>query len=97
MSHDMDVRSAATIRLKAAQFDLMFTVLGLKTDPDRADLIGVSTRTVSRARDGVVGEAFMAKTVHALRQHRPELQRYGLFPSLDELFEVTATDPEAKQ
>lgn len=88
----MRVTVGATIRLRADKFDLMTRILGCENEPARAELIGVTARTISRARAGLIGEAFMAKTIHALRQRLPELQRYGLDPTLDELFEVT-TEP----
>src|SRR5690349_9941247 len=90
---DMDVPSVrdsdARLRLREPQFDLMLKVLGVEKPREIAELIGVSRRTLERARMGRFGGDFVARTVCGLRQHGDRLARYGLRPSLDELFEVT--------
>jgi hypothetical protein len=78
----------AEIRLRVDRFELMTRVLGCESDLARAYLIGVDPRTISRARQGVIGEVFMAKLVTALRRNRPRLAELGLEPTLDDLFEV---------
>lgn len=88
--HDQDDGgSRATLRLRQQRFALMFAVLGATKDHEIAELTGYSIRTIRRARaGGQVGEIFVANTVYTLQQHAEELGRYGLRPSLDELFEV---------
>lgn len=66
----------------------MFAALGVTKDPEIAALAGYSDRTIRRARAGRLGEVFIANTIHTLRQHADKLAKYGLEPSLDELFEV---------
>jgi hypothetical protein len=69
-------------------FDEMTRALGLATDVDRAAFLGVSERTVRRARAGQLGEAFVARTVHSLRQCEDELTKRGFRPTLDNLFRI---------
>jgi len=81
-----DVR--ASVRLRADRFALYTRVLGCETDLARADLLGVTARTIRRARAGIVGEEFVAKTVAAMQRHEAELAALGLTTAIDELFEV---------
>lgn len=82
-----DLRVA--VKLRAAQFDSMTIAAGCADDADRAALIGVDAKTISRARRGILGEVFMARTVVALRRHSAEIiAATGTAPSLDALFEV---------
>jgi hypothetical protein len=84
-----DEGARASVRLRAEKYALMWAVLGATTDEEIATATGVHARTVRRARnEGILGEVFMAQTVLALNRHRDRLDRYGLKPSLDELFEV---------
>lgn len=78
----------AVVQLRADRFALMFAVLGFKTDVEIAAVAGYSRRTIARARLGQLGEVFIANTIHVLRQHAPELAKYGLSPDMDELFVV---------
>lgn len=75
---------AVTIRLRPDKFDLLTSAVGADTDTARAELIGVDRRTIRRVRDGVVGEAFMAQAVAALRRQGDALS----LVTLDDLFEV---------
>ncbi len=90
-THDQEDEVArAAIQLRTERFALMFAVLGITTDDEIAAAAGYSRRTITRARSGQLGEAFIANTIHVLQQRAPELAKYGLSPSLDELFEVVA-------
>lgn len=98
MRHDTDVRQPdadAFIRprrdhhgellvLKAAK------LLGCNTERARADLFGVTTRTLHRLREDTYrpGEVFLSQSVEALRPHSATLARHGIKPTLDGLFEV---------
>ena len=91
MSQDMDATeqgAQAAIRLREAQFDAMTSLLGYVNDTTRAELIGVWPKTVRRAREGIIGEQFIAKTVAALAPHAERLAKFNLYPSLNDLFEV---------
>ena len=90
----------AAIQLRADRFALMFAILGYKTDTEirmvknpRYWNAGYSRRTIYRARAGQLGEVFIANTIHVLRQHADELARYGLDPTMDELFVVVERRP----
>lgn len=84
----------AVLRLRVDKFDLMTRVLGCESDAARAALLGLTYRTVLRARRGVVGEVFVAQTIFALQREGETLGQYGLKPTLDELFEVVAVERE---
>jgi hypothetical protein len=88
--HDQTAQNTqAVLRLRGDQFDLMTRILGCESDAARAELIGVNWRTVSRAKAGAkVGEVFIAQTIASLRRETDTLGRYGLKPTLDNLFEV---------
>jgi hypothetical protein len=78
----------AKLQLRAEQFDLMTRVVGYASDAARARLLGVNERTMRRARQGIIGEVFVAHTVAALRRHEDALAERNLYPTLDSLFEV---------
>lgn len=78
----------ASLRLRVDRFELMTRILGCESDIARAELIGMSARSIQRARNGVVGTTFAANTVAALREHADELAERNLTCGLDDLFEV---------
>jgi hypothetical protein len=82
-----------TVRLRHERFDLMLKVLGAEKPGQIAQILGVDRRTVTRAQNGQIGETFIAQTISSLKRHEATLARYGLHPTLDELFEVI--DPVA--
>lgn len=84
-----------SLRLRVEKFDLMTRILGCESEAARAELVGVSYRTMLRARTKNIGEVFAAQTIVSLRRHQDTLGRYGLKPTLDELFEVVETPVEA--
>lgn len=97
MSQDMDATeqgAQAAIRLREEQFDAMTSLLGYGNDTTRAKLIGVWPKTVRRAREGIIGERFMAQTVAALGQHADRLAEYNLRPTLNDLFEVVSASAD---
>jgi|SRR6185369_4410079 len=87
----MAVRTAA-IRLREDRFDVMTRVLGCVTYEACAELLGVDPKTVTRARRGAFGVAFIARTLAALAGRREELAAYNLTPSFEELFEVVEVE-----
>ena len=92
MSLDIRVRSVPVIKaeiwLRLERFILMTELLGCKTDAERAELIDVSERHMSRARSRRVGETVIAKTLVGLGRHEGELRRHQLIPTFEELFEI---------
>lgn len=83
----------AGIRLKSDRFDLMTRIVGCESDEARARLLGVSVKTIWRARRGTLGVDFIAQTLFALGCHYGELAARNLLPCFDELFEVVELAP----
>lgn len=79
-----------TIHLRGTQFDLLTVALGAPSDAKRAELIGVNPRTIARAREGRIGQDFIARTLYVLRTRADELREYGLTPDFDSLFAIEA-------
>jgi hypothetical protein len=79
------------ITLRVDRFVLATNLLGWTTNPLRAQNIGVDSITIRRALKGQpVGERFITCTVAALEPHRELLERIGVIPDLNGLFEITA-------
>ena len=77
------------IRARMDRIDLMTRVLGCESDPERGRLLGLTDKTIRRAREGIfVGGIFVANTIAGLRAHERELAARNLRPVFDELFEV---------
>jgi hypothetical protein len=80
---------AAGIKLDVDRHKALFAAIGCDTVEKIAAETGVADRTIYRAREGVIGEVFMAQTIAALHRHADKLQAQGLEPpTLDELFTV---------
>lgn len=101
MSHSgthapLDRDTDVTVRLRVDRFELMTRVIGYASTAARARLIGVDRKTLRLVVTGEIapGEAFIGKTVAALRRHSDVLTSCGLTPSLDELFEVVEEEPK---
>lgn len=106
MSHDTHVANGrrgpgvcvlaptrATIQLNRDAFDRMTSACGARSDERRAALIGVTSRTISRAKGGKFGEGFIAQTLYTLGVvYGDFLSSRGLDPSFKHLFEVTVPD-----
>lgn len=87
--HDTEKRDIAGIRLDVARHTELFAAIGCTSDVEIAAETGVTDRTVRRARQGVLGEVFMARTIAALQRNAAKLRRKGLKPpTLGELFDV---------
>ncbi|SCL32222.1 hypothetical protein GA0070616_4410 [Micromonospora nigra] len=87
--HDTVKPDTAGIRLDVARHTELFAAIGCDSPAKIAAETGVTERTVRRARQGVIGEVFMAQTVAALQRHEKTLTAAGLKPpTLDELFTV---------
>ena len=81
------------IHLRTDRFDIMTRILGCDTDEARARLIGVTARTLYRARRGNLGHDLIAQTLITLRDKQEELANYNLHPSFDDLFTVVEIEP----
>lgn len=90
--------AGARVALRVAHFDLVTTMLGLATDEARAALIGLTTRQISRARNGEpVGERFIAGTLEALRRHHDTFTAAGVPITFESLFETVASVPGSQR
>lgn len=74
--------------LREEQFDLVTRALGCTSDTARARLLDVDPKTIYRARRGVIGEEFIAKTLDVLTRHAPLLAERGLEPSFELVFNL---------
>lgn len=94
----LDRESQATIRLKFRDdetvFDLYTRIIGHGSDAARGAFIHMDRKTVGRAREGIVGETFIANALHFLGEERDRLAEFGLTPNFENLFEVVAPDRE---
>lgn len=92
--------SQAAIRLRLREngdesvFDLYTRIIGSGSDAARGALIHMDRKTVGRAREGIVGETFIANVLHYLGEERDRLAEFGLEPRFENLFEVVAPDRE---
>ena len=87
----MDAETPGTragILLREEPFDLVTRVLGCKSEQARAQLLHVDPKTVYRARRGVVGEEFIAKTLTVMKANEGRLAAIGIEPIFESVFEV---------
>jgi hypothetical protein len=81
--HDTEQADArAAVQLRADRYDAFFAAIGCEDDREIANRAGYTDRTIRRARNGQLGEVFIANTLHTLTKH-------GLTVTFDELFTVT--------
>lgn len=79
----------AEVELRSDRLDMMSFCLGCQNDTELAALIGVTERTIRRARrEGIIGEKLMRLTVAAAQRHEKKIARVGLKPTFDEFFAV---------
>lgn len=76
------------LRLNQDNFDEATRLAGCLTEAARAELIGVTERTLNRVRRGVIGHEFITKTLVALRPYERKLAKMGLKPTFETFFEV---------
>lgn len=88
----MDAQTPGTragILLREETFDLVTRALGCKSEQARAQLLHVDPKTVYRARRGVIGEEFIAKTLTVMKANRGRLAEYGIEPTFESVFDLT--------
>ncbi|MCW2900119.1 MAG: hypothetical protein JWO67_2384 [Streptosporangiaceae bacterium] len=78
----------AGVLLQDERFDLITRLLGCKTELARAHLLDVDPKTVYRARRGVIGEEFIAKTLSVMKEHEGRLAEIGLTPTFEAVFKL---------
>lgn len=94
---DMDVlpeaNMGADVRLRLSEIsdaefnlDLMWRVVGKKSDEEIAAEIGMHEKTIGRARKGIIGKPFIANTLAALRKREHLLTMCNLEPTFEKVF-----------
>lgn len=78
----------AGVLLRSDRFDLMTRVLGCESDLARSRFLHLDPKTLWSARQGRVGEKFIAQVLAVLARHEEQLGQLGLKPTFEELFEV---------
>jgi hypothetical protein len=84
---EADVR--AGVFLRNDHFALVTRLLKLETDAAISRAIGMDRITISRARDGILGERFIAAVMFLVGQHADELATFGVSVKFEDLFEVS--------
>lgn len=82
----VDVR--AGVFLRTEHFALVARLLDLTTDAALSRAIGMDRITISRARDGIIGERFIAAVLSVFGDRKDELAPLGVGVTFDDLFEV---------
>lgn len=78
----------AGVYLRVERFNLIMRVLGHTTDPAVGRFIGMTDRTITRAREGIIGEQFIAAVLAALGPHAEDLAALNLGVRFEDVFEV---------
>lgn len=81
-----DVR--AGVYLKVERFALVGRLLGWTSDVALGRAIGMTDRTVSRAREGVIGEQFIAAVLRTFGEREDELAEFNVGVKFEDLFEI---------
>lgn len=95
----MDARSPGTrakVLLKSEAFDRITLALGCETEGARARLLDVDPKTVYRARRGIVGEEFIAKTLSTMKANRSRLAKVDISPTFESVFQLAEVDEEKR-
>jgi hypothetical protein len=86
--HVAPADSRAGVFLKTEHFALVARLLNLTSDAALARSFGVNPMTISRAREGVIGEKFIAAVLKSYGEHADELAKYSIGVKFEDLFEV---------
>lgn len=86
--HVTDPEVRPGVFLKVEHFNLAARLLGLDTDAAISRAIGMDRITISRARDGILGEKFIAAVLTVFGQRADELAALGVGVKFDDLFTV---------
>lgn len=95
----MDARSPGTrakVLLNNEAFDLITAALGCESEGARARLLDVDPKTVYRARRGVIGEEFIAKTLSVMKANEQRLGLVGITPNFESVFVLAECGYESK-
>jgi hypothetical protein len=78
----------ARVFLKTGHFALVAKLLDLPSDAAIGRAIGMDRLTIGRARDGVIGERFIAAVLSAFGQHADPLAKLGVGVKFEDLFSI---------
>lgn len=81
-----EVRAGVFINLE--RFALVSRVIGHTSDAALARAIGMNRETIGRARDGILGERFIAAVLKEFGEHEEELAKLGLTAKFEDIFEI---------
>lgn len=85
----------ARVQVRVERYLAAFAAIGCHSDLARSRESGLDPKSIYRALRGEqVGEHFMARTVATLQkdEHRYRLEKIGIEPTLDSLFEVSVEE-----
>lgn len=74
--------------LKVNHFNLAARLLKLDTDAAIGRAIGMDRITISRARDGILGERFIAAVLYLFGEHVEELAALNVGVKFEDFFEI---------
>jgi hypothetical protein len=78
----------AGVFLRTEHFALVAQLLDLRTDAALSRAIGMDRITISRAREGVIGERFIAAVLKAFGEHEDRLRQLGVGVKFEDLFTI---------
>jgi hypothetical protein len=81
-----DIR--AGVFLRTEHFALVAQLLDLRTDAALSRAIGMDRITISRAREGVIGERFIAAVLKAFGERAEELKKFDVSVKFEDLFTI---------
>jgi hypothetical protein len=91
VSYNMDVTQPdlrAGVFLKTDHFALVTKLLDLTSDAAIGRAIGMDRLTIGRARDGIIGERFIAAVLSTFGQHADTLSELGVGVQFEDLFQI---------
>jgi predicted secreted protein len=86
--HVATAETRAGVFLKTEHFALVARLLNLTSDVALGRAVGLNPMTISRAREGVIGEKFIAAVLSYFAGRAEELAKYGVGARFDDLFEI---------
>lgn len=93
--HVASAETRAGVFLKTEHFDLVARLLNLTSNMALGRVFGLNPETIGRARDGIIGEKFIAAILSYFSERADELAKYGVSARFDDLFEIREKGPSA--
>jgi hypothetical protein len=86
--HVASAEPRAGVFLKTEHFALVARLLNLTSNAALARAFGLNPETITRARDGIIGEKFIAAVLSYFAARADELAKYGVSARFDDIFEI---------